>query len=76
MASVDSNFGDFFCSVVNLNNKNVNAFIASELSEFTSTYDEREISRSLLVQVNAVNSLAECVNLYINHRNLWSDAFT
>ena len=34
MASYDSNFGEFFffCSVFNLNNKNVNALIARELS--------------------------------------------
>ena len=37
MASADSNFDDFCCSVFNLNNKNVNALIARELSGFTST---------------------------------------
>ena len=34
MASADSHFDEFFCSVFNLNNKNVNALIARELSGF------------------------------------------
>ena len=36
-ASADSKFDDFVCSVFNLNNKNVNALIARELSGFTCT---------------------------------------
>ena len=34
MASADSNFDEVFCGVFNLNNKNVNALIARELSGF------------------------------------------
>ena len=34
-SAVNSKFDDFFCSVFNLNNKNVNALIARELSGFT-----------------------------------------
>ena len=34
MASADSKFDDFFCSVCNLNDKNVKALIARELSGF------------------------------------------
>ena len=65
MASADSKFDDFGCSVFNLNNKNVNALIARELSGFTCTRSLTmnskfsitheaascgiEISRSLLV---------------------------
>ena len=65
MASADSKFDVFVCSVFNLNNKNVNALIARELSGFTCTRSLTmnskfsiphetaecgiEISRSLLV---------------------------
>ena len=37
MASADPRFGEFFCSVFDLNNKNVNALIAHGLSGFTCT---------------------------------------
>ena len=37
MASADLKFDDIFCSVFNLNNKNDNALIARELSEFSCT---------------------------------------
>ena len=37
MASADSKFDDLCCGVFNLNNKNVNALIARELSGFTCT---------------------------------------
>ena len=37
MASADSKFDDFCCSVFNLNNKNVNTLIARELSGFNCT---------------------------------------
>ena len=57
MASADSEFDGFFYSVFNLNNKNVNALVARELSGFTSTrsianndheiFKGTEISRSL-----------------------------
>ena len=69
MASANSKFDEFFfCSVFNLNDKNVNALIAHKLSEFTCTRSltmnskfSTEISRSLLVsdlaQVNPDNSL-------------------
>ena len=62
MASADSNLDDFVCNVLNLDNKNVNALIARELSGFTCTLSLTinskfsipheagiEISRSLLV---------------------------
>ena len=51
MASADSNFDDFFCSVFNLNDKNVNnALIARELSGFTLWPPAAlKISSSLLV---------------------------
>ena len=37
MASADSKFDDFVCSVFNLNDNNVNAHIAGKLSGFTCT---------------------------------------
>ena len=37
MVLADSKLDDFFCSVFNLNNKNVNTLIARELSGFTCT---------------------------------------
>ena len=37
MASADSKFDDFVCSVFNLNDNNVNALIVRELSGFTCT---------------------------------------
>ena len=46
MASADSNFDEFFCSVFNLDKKNVNELTAPELSGFTCTSsltNEREI---------------------------------
>ena len=61
-----------FCSVFNLNNKNVNALIAGELSGFTCTRSLKMNSKfsinfsfivSEFVLVNPDNLLAECVNL-------------
>ena len=57
------------CSGFNLNNKNVNALVASQLSGFTCT---RSLTMNFSfivserVQVYLDNSLAECVNLQIN----------
>ena len=49
MGSADSNFDDIVCSVFNLDNKNVNAVIARELSGFIIWQDSLEVNPSVLM---------------------------
>ena len=62
MASADSKFNDFFCTVSNFNtvNVNVNALIARELLGFTCTRSLSNNELEIFRQNRSLQSLVRC----------------